>query len=139
MNKTKKLDSAPPLPAIFSPLYAHLEEVLEGVVDQVMVRKYDPPRGLTPHIDNVELFGPVVCTLSLKADINMIFVNDDSRLSYETRLYEGEVLALGGQSRYAWKHGIRARQADLWDGETYPRRQRYSVSFRTVPHKKPAL
>ena len=108
-------------------------------VDQIMIRKYNPPEGLNPHIDNAELFGPKICTLSLKSDINMLFVHRGRKVQYETRLCAGDTLVLEDEARFQWSHEIERKMADEWDGETYPRRQRYSVSFRTVPHKQPAL
>jgi alkylated DNA repair dioxygenase AlkB len=132
---SKALVPAPPLPEIFTPLYARLKGSPEKGIDQIIVRRYEPGDGLRAHVDNKNLFGPTVWSLSLGADINMDLIHYGSKTKHITRLYAGDILTLDGKARYEWRHGIRPRMADEWDGETYPRQLRYSVSFRTVVNK----
>ena len=48
------------------------------------------------------------------------------------RLEPGDVLTLHGDARYLWTHGIMAVPADMWLGQTVNRRQRISLTFRTL-------
>ena len=65
----------------------------------------------------------------------MDFIHYGSKTRHVARLYVGDIITLDGKSRYEWRHGIRPHMADEWDGKTFPRQLRYSVTFRTVVNK----
>ena len=47
-------------------------------------------------------------------------------------LEPGDVLAMYGEARYEWTHGIDATMEDEWDGGRVPRGTRVSITLRRV-------
>jgi hypothetical protein len=47
-------------------------------------------------------------------------------------LEPGDVLAMHGEARYEWTHGIDATMEDEWDGARVPRGTRVSITLRRV-------
>src|SRR5688572_5665728 len=62
-----------PLPAWAQPLAARL--VADGHMpaspDQLIVNEYEPGQGISPHVDCIPCFGPVVCSVSLGSQCAM--------------------------------------------------------------------
>ncbi|KAL2192128.1 hypothetical protein L209DRAFT_676278 [Thermothelomyces heterothallicus CBS 203.75] len=52
--------------------------------------------------------------------------------AWELLLPARSLLLMTGPSRYGYTHAIRARKTDIIDGRTVPRRDRYSITMRTV-------
>ncbi len=101
--------------------------------DQAIVNEYLPGQGIAMHVDR-QCFGPVVATISLGDAWRM-----DLRPSDSTRervqhilLRAGSALALSGDARYRWMHGIAPRKRER-EGQGWRHRdRRVSVTFRTV-------
>jgi alkylated DNA repair dioxygenase AlkB len=51
-------------------------------------------------------------------------------------LRPGDILALSGEARYHWKHGIEERLIDEIDGETIERGTRISVTLRRLKEQE---
>lgn len=51
---------------------------------------------------------------------------------HRVQLEPGSVIIMRAECRYGWKHGIAARKTDDFDGVTYPRGRRVSVTFRSA-------
>ena len=101
--------------------------------DQVIVNRYLPGQGIGWHTDAAS-FGPVLATLSLGDTWTMMLRDTRTTDLRAIRLERGSLLVLSSKARSSWQHSIVAR--DLMepnsDGSLRRRRQRTSVTFRTV-------
>ncbi|MDB4965522.1 MAG: oxidoreductase, 2OG-Fe(II) oxygenase family [Myxococcales bacterium] len=98
--------------------------------DQLIVNEYLPGQGITGHIDCVPCFGPVVISLSLGSTCLIELSRGDEKQPILLR--PRSLLVLAGESRSLWRHRIPSRRSDKWDGGSYPRSRRVSLTFRTV-------
>lgn len=123
-----------PLPAWSQPLADRLtaDGHMPAVADQLIVNEYEPGQGIGPHVDCVPCFGPVVCSLTLGSSCVMDLTEVDGEAAESLLLERGSLLVLTEAARYEWRHAIRGRRADTWNGQTIPRGRRVSLTFRTV-------
>jgi len=107
---------------------------------QIIINKYLPGDGITPHVDLLSRFDDGIIGLSLGSGTVMDFrqVNsDDERSQYGVYLPPGCIIVLTGEARYRWTHGIAKRTHD-WvqrlEHETravrLERETRFSITFR---------
>lgn len=102
----------------------------KGKPDQVIVNEYEPGQGISPHIDCEPCFEDTVVSLSLHSTAVMEFSKYD--LKVPVLLEPRSIVILKGESRYKWKHTIPARKVDVFEGVSYPRNRRISLTFRKV-------
>jgi alkylated DNA repair dioxygenase AlkB len=123
-----------PLPEWARPLAARL--VADGHMprppDQLIVNEYEPGQGITPHVDCVPCFGPVVCSLTLGSQCLLELSAVENGGAESLLLERGSLLVLAGEARYRWRHAIPGRKTDKVGGEVVPRGRRVSLTFRTV-------
>jgi alkylated DNA repair dioxygenase AlkB len=120
-----------PLPDWSLPIADRLQE--NGLMqrpDQLIVNEYLPGQGISPHVDCIPCFGPVITSLSLGAPVVMDLWRGDERVSILLR--PRSLLLLAEDARSQWRHGIAARKSDTWERERTPRGTRVSMTFRTV-------
>lgn len=101
---------------------------------QCIVNQYDPPGGLTPHVD-LKAFGDLIASVSLCSTVAMDFAPVDDTLSARKitlRLDPGDVLIFKGEARWQWTHAIPARRVDVFDGASIERSHRISITLRTM-------
>ncbi len=108
------------------------EAIFDAVPDQLIVNEYEPGQGITPHVDCIPCFGPVVASLSLGSACQMDLSRDAVSDSIALRLRPCSLLILSGEARTEWRHGIRSRRSDTYQGTRVPRGRRVSLTFRTV-------
>lgn len=135
VSSVRDLSRVTPIPAFIAHLGARL--VSDGFFPRrpecIIVNHYEPGEGIVPHIDVIEHFGPQVVTLSLLSSICMVFINDRCReRRLEVALPARSLLAIDGEARFEWLHGIRERKTDTLDGVVVKREQRISISFRNI-------
>ena len=98
--------------------------------DQLTVNEYPPGVGLSPHVDMHSAFVNDILSLSLGSTAIMEFrKGDDHRRLFLPRR---ALLAMTGESRFAWQHYIPHRKTDRVRGEVFKRTTRTSITFRTV-------
>jgi alkylated DNA repair dioxygenase AlkB len=123
-----------PLPEWAQALAARLvsDRHMPIVPDQLIVNEYKPGQGITPHVDCVSCFGPVVCSISLGSQcvMELSSVREDS--AEALLLNRRSLVVLAGDSRRAWRHAIPSRKGDRVNGQVLPRGRRVSLTFRTV-------
>ena len=100
--------------------------------DQVIANEYLPGQGISAHIDCEPCFGPVVASLSLLSNCEMVFRNVDSRAAAGIILEPRSLVILSGESRYQWTHEIPARKSDVINEQRHLRDRRISLTFREV-------
>ncbi len=125
-----------PLPDWARPTIARMlaKELMPAPPDQLIVNEYLPGQGISAHVDCIPCFGPVITALSLGSACVMEFTPpveaSDDAAKIELVLRPRSLLILQDQARYQWRHAIRARRSDTWDGERHPRSRRVSLTFR---------
>jgi alkylated DNA repair dioxygenase AlkB len=102
------------------------------VADQLIVSEYQPGQGIRPHVD-APLFEDVIVGVALGSTCVMEFTRggDPARAML---LEPRSALVLSGEARQAWRHAIPARDEDQWQGRTWPRGRRVSLTFRKLLH-----
>lgn len=125
---------AAPIPIWARELIKEIYErtMVKGGFDQVIVNEYEPGQGISAHIDHTKIFGKEVVTLSLGSPCVMEFSRPNDGKTAEVLLMPDDLLALSGAARYDWRHAIRGRMSDKWEGKLLRRSRRVSVTFRTV-------
>ena len=135
--KGRKVDPAlylGPLPdwAQALALRLHREGWFAEVPDQLIVNEYLPGQGITPHVDSVPCFGPVVCSITLGSPCVMVLSAVEGGRAESLRLEQGSLLVLADEARYRWRHAIPGRKTDKVGGQVSVRGRRVSLTFRTV-------
>jgi len=100
--------------------------------DQVIVNEYLPGQGITTHIDCLPCFGDTIVSLSLGSTCVMDFTNAKTEEAIPILLEPRSIVILKEEARYLWKHGIAKRKQDKYNGVTYLRSRRISLTFRTM-------
>lgn len=99
------------------------------VYDQCIVNYYEPGQGISAHIDLPSSFGEYIACYTFGGGREMEFNTEPP-----TRLYTvpGSLYIMSGNSRYTFKHQMRARKKDFIDGKPINRKKCFSVTFRSV-------
>lgn len=105
--------------------------LIAGFFDQVIINEYEPGQGISNHIDSTTSFDNVVVSLSLGSPCVMDFISK-TKQKISLFIQCRSLLVMKDEARYLWKHGIPARKKDVWDGTTYERKRRVSITFRKV-------
>lgn len=121
-----------PLPNWLSAVSSKLVEqkIFAQMPDQVIINEYEPGQGIAAHIDCVPCFGDHIASLSLGGAVDMRL--DKGGEAHNLRLMPQSLLALSGEARLNWRHGIAARKSDLVESLRVPRSRRVSLTFRTI-------
>jgi alkylated DNA repair dioxygenase AlkB len=135
--KARKVDESMylgPLPAWTQALAARLvsDKHMPIVPDQLIVNEYEPGQGITPHVDCVPCFGPVVCSITLGSQCVMELSSVQEDRAEALLLERLSLVVLAGDSRHTWRHAIPSRKMDRVNGQVLPRGRRVSLTFRTV-------
>lgn len=131
-NKSKK-NSAEPFQEWMRRLARKLQqdEFFSETPDQLIINEYFPGTGIAPHVDQEELFGETIVSLSLLSAYQMEFIKKSTRQRCRVLLKPRSALVLSGESRHDWLHGISPRTTDRIDGKNVLRGRRISLTFRT--------
>jgi alkylated DNA repair dioxygenase AlkB len=100
--------------------------------DQVIVNEYKQSQGISAHIDCEPCFDGNIASVSLGSACVMNFTHRTSGGVVPVLLEPGSVVVLTGEARYGWMHGIPARKSDQFEGRTFSRTRRVSLTFRKV-------
>ena len=111
----------------------HKDGYLLAEPDQVIVNEYEPGQGISSHIDCEPCFANMIVSLSLGSGCIMDFTNKlDKTKKIPIWLAPRSIIILRDEARYGWLHGIAPRKLDTWEGQTYERQRRVSLTFRKV-------
>lgn len=102
------------------------KDLLKVRPDQVIVNEYEPGQGIAAHVDSTASFKDGIASVSLGSNVVMDFCHFDQKVS--KLLQRQSVIALHGDARYKWSHGIAARRKD--NGQN--RQRRVSLTFRKM-------
>lgn len=98
--------------------------------DQAIINEYMPGQGIADHMDSAPSFSEVVTSLSLGSVVVMEMKKNDQIVSI--LLEPRSLFVMRGAARYEWTHGIAKRKQDRYDGQTFARERRLSITFRRV-------
>ena len=147
LYKTRKLVSKIPIPNELKWLLEMVKFNLGIEFDHLVVNEYECGQGIMPHVD-ANLFGPVICVLSLLSPCLMTFnssiISNDETLKaatidskakeFKLKLNPTSILVMADASRYDYKHSISKDAIEELDGEIIERSRRISITFRTICH-----
>ncbi|KZV81795.1 hypothetical protein EXIGLDRAFT_730585 [Exidia glandulosa HHB12029] len=109
----------------------------DGCARQAIVNRYAPGEGIVSHVDLLGRYGDGIAGVSLGAGCTMSFapVEEGDGEPCGMWLPPRSVIALEGDARYKWTHGIAARSYDIVEGENgsserIERGTRVSITFR---------
>ena len=128
-----------PLPECFARETKRLVErgLYQVLPDQMIVNQYTPGQGINPHIDKKHCFDGVVGSLALGSTCIMQFRHWDPPYEFLDVFFARRMaVVLTGESRYNWTHGIVPNTEDVWQGATYRRKTRISMTWRRVIPKE---
>lgn len=103
--------------------------------DQAIVNEYTDNQGISAHIDCEPCFGDVIISISLSGSCVMNFQkhkNATAEGKIPVLLLLRSLVVMKSEARYEWLHSIPARKKDVFNGNTYLRGRRVSVTFRKV-------
>jgi len=102
--------------------------------NQVIINEYEPGQGIASHIDSTTSFDDIIISVSLHSTCVMEFSKDSNTVAL--LLQPRSILLLSGESRYEWKHGIKAVKKDRGiNDEIIMRQRRASITFRKIIDK----
>ncbi len=102
------------------------------IPDQVIINEYQPGQGIALHIDCIPCFEETISSLSLSSPCVMEFVNSRTNEKIPLQLEPCSLVVLKGDARYIWKHSIPSRKTDKYNGASFTRSRRLSMTFRNV-------
>ena len=109
------------------------EKLMAVLPDQVIVNEYLGNQGISPHVDQPNIFAEHVAMISLLETWGMVFRQRGARVRLEKPLERRSVAILTGESRYKWTHEIPKRKTEPTETKKRIRRKRrVSLTFRKV-------
>ncbi|HET6251070.1 MAG TPA: alpha-ketoglutarate-dependent dioxygenase AlkB [Tepidisphaeraceae bacterium] len=125
---------APPFPEWAAVFAARLAD--QGLApekpDQLIINEYLPGQGIAGHVDCVPCFSETIISMSLGSACVMEFTNGRTNRVVPVLLEPRGLVIMQGEARFDWKHGIRARKTDNFQGQIIRRARRVSLTFRKV-------
>jgi len=127
LNASPRASPAAPIPSWLAALGSRVSDECSArghnvVFDQVIVNEYEPDQGISKHVDDKVLFGPVVASVSMMSSCEMLF--ELGALSCPIVLDPRSCVILTGPSRERWSHAIWPRVARTGT--------RISITFRSM-------
>lgn len=111
------------------------QNIIDFVPDQAIINEYINDQGIAAHIDCEPCFGDTIISISLGGQCVMNFQKKQSSPEQEKiplLITPHTLIVMTGESRYDWYHGIAGRKSDKFNGQTYKRQRRVSITFRKV-------
>lgn len=110
----------------------HREGMIDATFNQLIINEYTPGQGIAFHVDCRPCFGDTIFSVSLGSPCIFTMRHVESGDTRDVVLEPGDVLAMSGEARYDWQHGIAPRKTDRIPGGVIRRGRRVSLTFRRV-------
>ena len=131
-DKTSKKLSDIPIPTCLDCLFNSERHPCPPLVDwhpdQLIINRYLPGQGISPHIDSPTLFGDTIACVTLGSATTILFSRQDQDEVVKVLVEPRSLYVLTKDARYQWKHGI----APLKKDGSLSRKTRFSLTFRTM-------
>lgn len=111
------------------------EKIIDFIPDQAIINEYIDNQGIAPHIDCEPCFGDTIISISLGGQCIMNFQQEQTIAEQDKvplLIQPKTLIVMTGESRFNWFHGIIGRKTDKFNGQTYKRQRRVSITFRKV-------
>jgi alkylated DNA repair dioxygenase AlkB len=111
------------------------EKIIDFIPDQAIINEYIDNQGIAPHIDCEPCFGDTIISISLGGQCIMNFQQEQISAEQDKvplLIQPKTLIVMTGESRFNWFHGIIGRKTDKFNGQTYKRQRRVSITFRKV-------
>ncbi|KAI9276345.1 hypothetical protein BY458DRAFT_505572 [Sporodiniella umbellata] len=122
------------------------QEILDRhpIFDQAILNLYQKGEGIVSHVDLLRFEDGILIVSLLSSCVMTMRPASKTSQSYEKTIYDkddnrfdillrpGDILALSGDARYKWEHGIEEKTADMINGEYIERGTRVSVTLRKL-------
>jgi alkylated DNA repair dioxygenase AlkB len=118
---TKTLVDANPIPEWFNDILTKVEVIFKERPTQIIINKYEKGQSIAPHIDHPKLFGAVVASFSIGAEVPMIMTKLGEEME-AIQMPHRSLLVLSHDARYLWKHSLKNNINQT----------RISITFRTL-------
>lgn len=132
----RQFDSDRASSGVYAQEYSQLRSVLRDGTwnpDQLTINEYHPGQGIPHHVDTHSAFEEAIVSVSIMGDTVMEFCHPDGKIGRKKVFVpRRSLLALTGDARYLWTHGITPRTTDSFGGTMVPRGTRISLTYRTV-------
>ncbi len=106
--------------------------IFSVVPDQVIINEYQLGQGISAHIDCQPCFGDTIASLSLLSTCIMDFTEAKTGEIVPVFMEPRSMVVMKADARYLWKHSIAKRKQDVYNGQSYARGRRVSLTFRSV-------
>jgi alkylated DNA repair dioxygenase AlkB len=129
-SSSRNIEVVDPIPQELLLLKLKLENMIPGTIfNQVIVNKYEPGQGISPHIDN-PIFGGHIGCFTVGGGCEIIF----SKQNQTRNLYvePDSLYIMSGSTRWEWTHEIKRIRLDNFEGEYIKRQTRISLTFRSL-------
>lgn len=100
--------------------------------DQIIINRYLPGEGISPHVDRTDCFDNIIASISLGSQCNITYTGIHGQGSYPVHLKPRALLVMKDNARYKYRHGIRDSMSDNINFKKILRGTRYSITFRNV-------
>ena len=103
--------------------------------DQAIINEYVDDQGIAAHIDCEPCFGDTIVSISLAGQCVMNFqkeANTKEQDKVSLFIPSRTLIVMTNESRFDWYHGISPRRSDKFNGQTFKRGRRVSITFRKV-------
>jgi len=100
--------------------------LIKQLPDQLIINEYKPGQGIAAHVDKRDIFGDEIVSISLGADVPMVFTRGTETQTIP--LARRSAIILTGEARYTWSHAIEGKKQD----NGVPRGTRVSMTFRKM-------
>ncbi|XP_066910679.1 alkylated DNA repair protein alkB homolog 8-like isoform X2 [Clytia hemisphaerica] len=112
IDKEKPMDEG--IPRICQQLLDKMltDGLIHEIPDQLTINQYRPGQGIPAHVDTHSAFEDGIFSLTLNSLVAMDFTNPEGRTK-SVFLARRSLLAMKGESRYLWSHGITPRKHDI--------------------------
>jgi alkylated DNA repair dioxygenase AlkB len=105
------------------------DQIFGKVANQMGINEYLPGQGIAGHVD---YHGGEVVSISMGSGCLMDFHKLDGSKNASMWLAPRSLVALKGEARSLWTHGIARRKTDIVNGITIARARRVSVTLRCI-------
>jgi len=123
-----------PIPNWLNPIILKITQkgIIKEIPNQIIINRYLPGEGISPHIDLPHVFKNKIYSISLGSACIMNFSRKDKKIDIKVN----QQLIMKNDVRYKWKHGIKPVKTDLINGKRIKRTIRYSITFRNLVQNK---
>jgi len=105
MKLGKQRDETLEFPEIFLPLQAEARKLFPSEqFNQLIINRYLTREGIGAHIDDTDIYGPVVFGVSLGSAAKMVFTKDGQKEVFPLERRMAYVMT--GEARTDWKHEV---------------------------------